>query len=119
MKWQIDIDADSMYVQVTDADVQSQEELPSGTIVDLDDQGHLRGVEIIHASAGWDAEEVTQRYGITGTDADSLLYLASITLPGERVGGSAFDARPSTESANMSPTSPVTVVLEGDQLVAA
>jgi uncharacterized protein YuzE len=82
MRLEIDVDSDAMYVYLSDEQPRTQEELPSGVIVDLDDRGAVVGVEILRAAAGWDAEEILRRYAVTPVDADSLRYLA--TLPTTR-----------------------------------
>ena len=76
MMWELDLDADSMYVRLSSEAVARQEQLPSGIIVDLDAAGALRGVEILRASVGWDPSEVIARFPMSLPDVDSLRYLS-------------------------------------------
>jgi uncharacterized protein YuzE len=123
MKWAIDLDSDAIYIYLTDAVPAHQVELRSGVVADLDAQGNLRGIEVLKASYGWDAEEILARYDLDPADADSLRYLANLPSMVKKV---ARAQRPSATTASMSDPRATTSTMtsgvlgqEGEVLTAA
>lgn len=62
MRSERDLDADALYIHLRDVAPQSTEELADGTIVDLDGDGRLVGVEILAVSRGWRADVLRSRF---------------------------------------------------------
>lgn len=62
MRSECDLDADALYIHLRDVATQSTEELADGTIVDLDGDGQLVGVEILAVSRGWRPDALRSRF---------------------------------------------------------
>lgn len=73
-----DVEADALYLELRpDAPVLRTEEQDSGLSVDLDESGHVRGIEIVRAGArdAWDMHAIIWRYSLDIATAAQLLDL--------------------------------------------
>jgi uncharacterized protein YuzE len=48
MKLEFDPAADAAYLEISDQDVESSQEIKPGVIIDYDAQGNVVGVEVLH-----------------------------------------------------------------------
>jgi uncharacterized protein YuzE len=74
MKIAYDQQADALYVELEAADVARTVQIDRGTLIDLDSQGRLIGVELIRPARPWPLDEILTRFPIDPTDA-RLLHL--------------------------------------------
>lgn len=58
MKIEYSKDADALYVYFREVDVAKSKEVEEGVIIDLDDKGHIVGIEILDASKRLKAHEL-------------------------------------------------------------
>ena len=74
-----DLDADALYITVTDARVARTVEIDRGTLVDVDAAGGVVGIEVISPERSWPIGEILSRFTFTEKDADQLkAYFAGI-----------------------------------------
>lgn len=58
MKIEYSRDADALYVYFREVDVAKSKEVEEGVIIDLDEKGHIVGIEILDASKRLKAHEL-------------------------------------------------------------
>ena len=58
MKIEYSRDVDALYIRLREARIVDSEDLAEGITVDLDEQGHIVGIEILDASEKIDAAEL-------------------------------------------------------------
>lgn len=64
-----DLDANALYVTVTDLPVARTTEIDPGTLVDLDANDAIVGIEVIAPERCWPIGEILSRFGIASQDA--------------------------------------------------
>ncbi|MFD5912472.1 DUF2283 domain-containing protein [Streptomyces massasporeus] len=67
-----DLDADAMYLHVSDAPVVRTVEVDSGTMVDVADDGKVVGIEIITPARDWPIDRLLAEFDISA-EATTLL----------------------------------------------
>lgn len=67
-----DLDADALYITVTDGKIARTTEIDPGTLVDLDAVGSVVGIEIIGPQRAWPIQQILESFPISGKDADQL-----------------------------------------------
>lgn len=67
-----DVDADALYIELDNRAVARTVQIDSGTLVDLDDAGHVLGIEVIHPQRRWPLSAIIERFGITAESAREL-----------------------------------------------
>lgn len=67
-----DLDANALYITVTDLPVTRTAEIDPGTLVDLDANGGIVGIEIIGPDRTWPVEDILARYHVVAEDAAQL-----------------------------------------------
>ncbi len=72
MKVTYDQKADARYVELRTAEVSRTIQIDSGTLVDLDAQGRLLGVELIRPARPWPLPAILRRFPVDPTDARLL-----------------------------------------------
>jgi uncharacterized protein YuzE len=92
-----DRDADSLYIHLSDARVESTSQIDPGTLLDLDAVGQMVGIEVLHPSRIWPVRDVLDRSELAADDRALLSVL--------------FDS--------MSATHPVRFVGTGQEVVGA
>ncbi len=50
MKFEFDPQADAVYLELTDAEIEESREIQSGIIVDYDSEGQIVGIEVLYVS---------------------------------------------------------------------
>jgi uncharacterized protein YuzE len=77
ISFETDIDADAMYVRLTDAKVARTLEVDSDpcTMVDVDADGNLIGIEVIGPGRCWPLQAVLKDYEIAKEDAQILMAI--------------------------------------------
>ncbi len=50
MKFEFDPQADAVYLELTDAEVEESREIQPGIIVDYDSEGRIVGIEVLYVS---------------------------------------------------------------------
>lgn len=50
MKFEFDPQADAIYLELTDAEVEESREIQPGIIMDYDAEGRIVGIEVLHVS---------------------------------------------------------------------
>lgn len=70
-----DIDADALYVQISTEPVARTADLDQGSLVDLDAEGRVVGLEIIAPARRWPIEDFLQRFEVP---LDAVATLRSI-----------------------------------------
>jgi uncharacterized protein YuzE len=80
MKVKYDQEDDALYITLADdAEVSRTVQVDSGTLLDLDRFGNVRGIEIIRPGRQWPLEEILSRYPVGEVDALLLRELQSST----------------------------------------
>jgi uncharacterized protein YuzE len=75
MKVTYDQQADALYVELDDAPVIRTVHIDRGTLVDLNAQGHLIGVELIRSARPWPLAMILNRFPVDPTSARILRLL--------------------------------------------
>lgn len=75
MRWELDTEAGSLYITLTEEPVDHQEEMPDGVVVDLDARGRAVGIEVLSAWAPFDHAAIVGQYHLDQSDAESLDFL--------------------------------------------
>ena len=70
-----DADADALYLRLGTGRVARTDEVDPGTLVDLDLDGHILGIEVIHPARQWPLGQVLARYVVADDDRDLLVAL--------------------------------------------
>lgn len=83
MRWSIDLRSRSLYITLSDAPSASQREMADGTVVDVDESGHVVGIEVLRFDAPWDPNLVTASFDLSPEARDSIAWLISV-LPAVR-----------------------------------
>lgn len=71
-----DQDADAMYIKLAEGDIARTIDLNEGTLVDLDADGNVLGVEVIHPVGGWPVEELIERFSLNEMTARTVRLCA-------------------------------------------
>jgi uncharacterized protein YuzE len=79
MRISYDQAANALYIFLSDTQAVQGVEMDGGTIVDLDAQGGIRGIEVINPGRAWPLDEVLERFDVGVDDALALRAL----WPGE------------------------------------
>ena len=72
-----DLEADALYITLTEGVVARTIDLDSGTLVDVDADGRALGLEVIHPHRVWPVEEFIQRFDIPAAESQALRVYAS------------------------------------------
>jgi uncharacterized protein YuzE len=67
-----DLEADALYVTLTNEKIARTTEIDSGTLVDLDTSGCVVGIEVISPQRSWPVEEIIKRFRLSGEDSAQL-----------------------------------------------
>ena len=67
-----DLDANALYITVTDLPVARTAEIDPGTLVDLDADDAVVGIEVIAPERWWPIREILSQFGIASQDAALL-----------------------------------------------
>lgn len=80
---------DVLYIEVREGRSDRQVQLDQGTLVDIDAEGRLIGIEVIAPDAGWPAEEILRRFPLDPDDATYVRELAGKSFAFSRARGSS------------------------------
>ena len=78
MIYTYDPTADALYVSVSSDVIDHQVELTDGVITDIGVDGSLVGIDVMHPSSEWNAEEIITRHGLRPAEVDFLTALANV-----------------------------------------
>lgn len=67
-----DLDANALYVRLSDQPVARTVQIDEGTLVDLDDKGAVVGIEVIQPQRTWPLGEILRRFQIPADQANEL-----------------------------------------------
>ncbi len=67
-----DLDADALYIKLTDRKVTRTVEVDNGTLVNLDTSGSIVGIEVIQPQRAWPLGDILRRFGVSEDDAKHL-----------------------------------------------
>ena len=67
-----DLDANALYITVTDRPIARTAEIDPGTLVDLDGAEGIVGIEIINPDRCWPVDEILAKYSASPEDAAQL-----------------------------------------------
>jgi len=67
-----DLDADALYIRLTDRKVAYTDQVDPGTLVDFDDADRVIGIEVIHPNRPWPLGEILERFHISEQDEREL-----------------------------------------------
>ncbi len=67
-----DLDANALYITVTDHEVARTTEVDAGTLVDVDAAGFLVGIEVLSPQRCWPLEDILGRFRVAEADAEQL-----------------------------------------------
>lgn len=81
MRIDCDLDADALYVTLTDEPITETQEVEDLTFVDVSADGRPVGIEVIGLGRAWALEEILNRYDISDFDARQLRSQFSGTAP--------------------------------------
>lgn len=74
--WELDTNADALYVTLTPASVARQVVITDDLVVDVDVGGKPVGVEVLSVSRSWDPRPVFERFELAPMDVALLTALA-------------------------------------------
>jgi uncharacterized protein YuzE len=80
VRLEYDPEADEMYLGLLDASVTQSVQIDEGTLVDLDDEGSVVGIEIVHPDRQWPLATILERFTLGRPDADTLRAFRSRTI---------------------------------------
>ena len=69
---------DALYIYLSDGRPAATREVAEGTIVDLDADGRLIGIEVICLHRSWPVEEILDAYTVSEADETRLRELAGV-----------------------------------------
>ncbi len=95
MRISFDKSADALYIRMAADEVQISETLvlDPGTLVDIDHDGHLGGIEVLRPARNWPLEQVLKEFEISESEASVLrsiwkgrkeMYTGGVTRPRSR-----------------------------------
>lgn len=70
-----DLDADALYITISDQPVTKTLEVDDETMVDVDANGDIVGIEVITVNRIWPLDEVLRRYRVSEQDTRQLRAL--------------------------------------------
>jgi len=73
---------DALYIYLDDRRPAATRQVEQGTIVDLDANGHLIGIEVICRHRAWPVEAILGSYPVSEADETRLRRLAGLTGAG-------------------------------------
>lgn len=77
-----DLEADALYITLSEGAAARSIELDSGTLVDVDAAGKPLGLEVIHPHRVWPLDEFIRQFNVPADDALALrLYAQSFRRP--------------------------------------
>jgi uncharacterized protein YuzE len=85
MRWTFDLDADAIYVYLSNKRAARQVEFSDGIVVDLDSDERVVGVEVLSPSRSWDLGGLVTRFSISPLDAESLAWIAVSPLVSRQI----------------------------------
>lgn len=106
-----DLDANALYVRLTDRAVARTVQIDEGTLVDLDDSGAVVGIEVIQPERVWPLNEILDSYNIPADQASELraYFLRTPTLNQSWAYPAPIAARTTTQPAHPGLCLPVAV----------
>jgi uncharacterized protein YuzE len=69
---------DALYIYFSDERPAGTRQIAEGTLVDLDAEGHLIGIEVICVHRAWPVEEILDTHPVSEGDATRLRQMATI-----------------------------------------
>jgi uncharacterized protein YuzE len=72
MRQSYDLDADALYIKLTDHEVARTMQVASGTLVGLDSDGRVVGIEVIQPQRLWPLAEILGRFPVSAAEAAEL-----------------------------------------------
>jgi uncharacterized protein YuzE len=67
-----DLDAGALYIELADCQVTRTEQVDPGTLVDLDAEGNVIGIEVINPERLWPLAEILRRFTVGKEDMREL-----------------------------------------------
>lgn len=67
-----DMNVSALYITIRDGDVDHTDELEAGTLVDLDSEGALLGIEVLRPGRAWPLEDILDHYPVAEEEAKQL-----------------------------------------------
>jgi uncharacterized protein YuzE len=67
-----DLDADALYIKLTNRKVARTAEIDEGTLVNLDLDGGIVGIEVLQPARAWPLEEILARFSVSEDDSEQL-----------------------------------------------
>lgn len=65
MYYSYDLQADALYVGFVPAMATETRAIDEGTLVDVDDQGRIIGIEVINPARQWPFDQICEKYNLT------------------------------------------------------
>jgi len=67
-----DLDANALYIELNSRQVARTVQLDAGTLIDLDADGSVVGIEVIQPQRLWSLDDIISRFAVTEDDAREL-----------------------------------------------
>jgi uncharacterized protein YuzE len=67
-----DLEADALYIRITDRKVAYTDQVDPGTLIDFDDTDSIIGLEVIHPYRRWPLDLILERFDVSEQDAREL-----------------------------------------------
>ncbi|WP_433351719.1 DUF2283 domain-containing protein [Microtetraspora malaysiensis] len=83
MRLDYDLDANALYIRVSDDAVSKTENIDDETLVDVGANGAVVGIEVIGLGREWPLGQVLSRYPLAGNDVRQLEALFPFVTVGE------------------------------------
>lgn len=56
--------ADALYIEIMDSPIARTQQFDEGALVDLDESGHLVGIEVLQPALDWPSDEIRASFGL-------------------------------------------------------
>ncbi|HUF98430.1 MAG TPA: DUF2283 domain-containing protein [Ilumatobacter sp.] len=80
MNYEFDRTADALYIRISNAAIDHQEEMDDGAIVDVDMAGEIVGIDVMSPDEGWDAGPIISRWDLSAIDVEMIQKLRSVAF---------------------------------------
>jgi uncharacterized protein YuzE len=86
VKLTYDARASALYIRLAAGKVARTPQIDEGTLVDLDADGRLLGIEVLRPGSAWPLAEILRRWEVSDGDAAMLMVAYPNALPSVHVG---------------------------------
>jgi uncharacterized protein YuzE len=109
MRLKYDLNVGALYVRLTDKPVARTREADDNTMIDLDADGDVIGIEVVSIMHPWALDEILRNYKIPATEEAQLRAYFRSPVSATAPGVPTLGTMPEAPASSMSPNAPVCV----------